>query len=551
MPSRITLLFETARHLTARQIAYQVYYRFVSRKTPGQMDVVTLRGAERWEFPSYACRSSLDGKEFTFLGKTATLSGQGGWNDPAHDKLWLYNLHYLDDLNVVDAEDDRLTRELVEAWIDGNPPVAGNGWEPYPSSLRIVNLVKWFARQSSLGPRWLSSLAMQAESLAHQIEHHILGNHIFANGKALVFAGAFLDGPQADSWLSKGLGILDRQIGEQFLRDGAHFELSPMYHSILLWDMCDLIRLAESSGIPALVQRAKHWSTVVERGLKWHVSMLHPDGEISFFNDAAFGIGPSLAALSSYAESLGLSLPDSISTDSFTATLNSPSGYAAVSLPGETKALIDLARVGPDYQPGHAHADTLSFEMSIFGKRVFVNSGTSRYGESAERHRQRSTAAHNTVEIDGENSSEVWAGFRVARRAYPTVERFDDEGNVIAIKARQSGYKRLKGRNVHSRAWLFEQGSLEVADSIDGPHGVAVARLYVHPDICFVDRDGVLIAPLGAKGEVQVKFEGADQVRLKPATWHPRFGEVVENQCIEAVFRCGKLVTRIQWSSSK
>ncbi|QJD58669.1 heparinase [Pseudomonas sp. gcc21] len=551
MPSRTKLLFETARHLTARQIVYQIYYRFVTRKTPEVMELVSPRGAEQWEFPSYAYRSTLDGEKFTFLGKTATLGGQGEWNDPALDKLWLYNLHYLDDLNAVDAEDDRLARELVDAWIAGNPPVTGNGWEPYPLSLRIVNLVKWLGRQTSLDPRWLSSLAMQAQSLSRQIEHHILGNHIFANGKALVFAGAFLNGPLADSWLAQGLGILDRQVDEQFLSDGAHFELSPMYHSILLWDMCDLVKLAQSSSLPGLTLRARQWRAVVERGLKWHLSMLHPDGEIPFFNDAAFGIGPSFAALSSYAESLGLAPPSAVPADLVTATFNAPSGYAAVSLPGETKALIDLARVGPDYQPGHAHADTLSFEMSIFGKRVFVNSGTSQYGENAERHRQRSTAAHNTVEIDGKNSSEVWAGFRVARRAYPTVESFADGDRVVVIKAKHTGYQRLVGRNVHSRAWQFEERSLEVSDAVDGPHGVAVARLYVHPDVTFVNRDGVFTAAVDTADHVQVIFEGAEQVRLKPATWHPRFGEVIENQCIEAVFSCGKLVTRIQWSSSE
>ena len=80
-------------------------------------------------------------------------------------------------------------------------------------------------------------------------------------------------------------------------------------------------------------------------------------------------------------------------------------------------ALLDVAPVGPDYLPGHAHADTLSFELSLFGQRVLVNSGTSQYEAGPERSRQRGTAAHNTVIVDGHDSSEVWAGFRVARRA--------------------------------------------------------------------------------------------------------------------------------------
>ena len=81
--------------------------------------------------------------------------------------------------------------------------------------------------------------------------------------------------------------------------------------------------------------------------------------------------------------------------------------------------LIDVAKIGPDYLPGHAHADTLSFELSLYGKRLLVNSGISRYGTSLIRQFERSTEAHNTVAIDNKNSSEVWSGFRVARRAYP------------------------------------------------------------------------------------------------------------------------------------
>ena len=40
---------------------------------------------------------------------------------------------------------------------------------------------------------------------------------------------------------------------------------------------------------------------------------------------------------------------------------------------------MDVALIGPNYQPGHAHADVLSFELSLFGQRLLVNIGTSEY----------------------------------------------------------------------------------------------------------------------------------------------------------------------------
>ena len=103
-------------------------------------------------------------------------------------------------------------------------------------------------------------------------------------------------------------------------------------------------------------------------------------------------------------------------------------------------AFLDVAQVGPDYLPAHAHADTLSFEMSLFGQRVFVNSGTSCYGQGEERRQERSTSAHNTVEINGENSSEVWGGFRVGRRAYPTKPEIRENGDRTVISASHDGY---------------------------------------------------------------------------------------------------------------
>src|SRR6185295_1096925 len=108
------------------------------------------------------------------------------------------------------------------------------------------------------------------------------------------------------------------------------------------------------------------------------------------------------------------------------------------------------ASVGPSYQPGHAHADTLSFELSLHGRRVLVNSGTSEYGTGPERQRQRSTAAHNTVVIDGQDSSEVWGGFRVARRAH-CQWLATSRTPAPSIEAVHDGYLRLPGRNTHRR----------------------------------------------------------------------------------------------------
>ena len=286
------------------------------------------------------------------------------------------------------------TVTLLTRWVAENPPGAGNGWEPYPTSLRIVNWVKWALAGNTLPPECVQSLAVQARWLRRRMEHHLLGNHLFANAKALVFAGSFFQGDEAKGWRECGRRLLSRELSEQILPDGGHFERSPMYHAILLEDVLDLVNLA--GAFPETVELGPlsfYWDSA--RGMAgWLEVMCHPDGEIGFFNDAAMGIAPTLAQLTDYARRLGLRsavrgqdrrrAPDGARARTLQDQIGHltwlrDSGYVRLAT-GPAVALLDVAPVGPDYLPGHAHADTLSFELSLFGQRLIVNGGTSRYG---------------------------------------------------------------------------------------------------------------------------------------------------------------------------
>src|SRR5690606_9360255 len=250
-----------------------------------------------------------------------------------------------------------ICNEIINVWIAGNPPMTGNGWEPYCLSLRIVNWVKFFSRldEAELKQEWLRSLALQARALEHQLEYHILANHLFANAKALVFAGVFLGGEDGERWLKKGLRLLEAEVHEQFLADGAHYERSPMYQGTLLWDLADLLMLVKQSGVEPLRLHVPLWERTLAQGIDWLRDLSHPDGEISFFNDATFGIAPTLADLEAYARQLNVSLSNAKATDDLEGRILLPSGFGVVDWPGQHRLLVDVAPVGPDYQPGHAH----------------------------------------------------------------------------------------------------------------------------------------------------------------------------------------------------
>lgn len=478
---------------------------------------------------------------FRFLEIERAVSCAADWACVDAEALWLFNLHYFDDLNARDAQSrTEWHLRLLSRWVAENPPASGIGWHPYPLCRRVVNWIKWSLTGNPLPEACVASLAVQARWLMRRLEYHIGGNHLLANAKALLFAGLYFEGDEAERWCSHGIATLTAAIAEQVLSDGGHFELSPMYHAAVLEDLLDSVNVLQAYGrAPSPV-----WLDAIDRMCDWLSQMTHPDGELAFFNDAAFGIAPTLAELRAYATRLHLS---SVGVPPRPLAVLEPSGYVRA-LVGPAWLACDCGAIGPDYLPAHAHADTLSFEMSLGGQRIFVNSGTSVYGSGAERDRQRGTAAANTVVVDGQNSSEVWAGFRVARRARACLGSASLTGDMALIEARHNGYRRLPGRNEHRRRWTLTPKSLCIEDHVSGSLTTATAFWHLHPAIAVkADRPESLqlIAPNGVT--LNLRFEGAAHIAVGTGTWHPRFGVSEPNQCITAQFPGGALKLHASW----
>ena len=164
--NRCLRLLHTVRYLRPVQIYGRAWFRLVRprpdlRPAPGLREVPDpLVAMPRRE-------ASLTGvNRFCFLGREAQLAGPNRWLVSNADLLWLYNLHYFDDLNAENALQRHARHaELIDDWMTWNPPGESVGWEPYPLSLRIVNWIKWFravARTSdhgAVGQPWPSKYA--------------------------------------------------------------------------------------------------------------------------------------------------------------------------------------------------------------------------------------------------------------------------------------------------------------------------------------------------------------------------------------------------------
>jgi uncharacterized heparinase superfamily protein len=293
------------------------------------------------------------------------------------------------------------------------------------------------------------------------LELDLGGNHLIKDIKALIGAGQFLGRPDL---VSTGRRLLEAQLPIQVLADGGHFELSSSYHCQVLGDLLDIQGLLASAGATPVAGL----DSAIEAMRLWLGAMVGIDAEVALCNDAipvgrrrleALGPGPSPKG---------------------PVTVLPASGYVVVRPDEHTQLILDVGDPCPDDLPGHAHADCLSFELWVAGERWVLDTGTSTYEAGPRRAYERSTAAHNTVEIDGEDQTEVWGVFRAARRARGTLELVTSSDGLVEVVASHDGYRRLPGSPVHRRRWRITSGRVEITDTISGAgaHQV-VSRLHV------------------------------------------------------------------------
>jgi uncharacterized heparinase superfamily protein len=551
--TRLGRYWHTLRYLRPIQIWRRLRHRITSTRLPPATP--QPRRAADGPFVATAARApSMTGPQsFRFLNEERSITAVSDWDRADVPLLWLYNLHYFDDLAATDAAARTAWHgAIIERWRRENPAPRAPGWDPYPVSLRIVNWIKAAITGLPFADSPIASLAQQARWLSRRIEWHLLGNHLIANAKALLYAGLFFEGPEADRWLAAAQRIMLVELGEQCLRDGGHFERSPMYHSIILEDVLDMINAA------------RHWPGVIDRNLLVRLEdtaarmlsalqvMRHPDGEIGLFNDAAFGVAPTPSALADYASRLDI-IPNDLSLHRRTregavaGRLLEDTGYARVAT-AQAVLIVDVAPIGPDYLPGHAHADTLAFELSLSGQRLFVNGGTSRYGLGDERLWERQTASHNTVTVDNEDSSEVWSGFRVARRAYPRERLFEEEDEAIRIACCHDGYCRLSGRPLHCRRWRLSAHELVIEDELRSSrrHG-AVARFKLHPAIrAQADSPGCWTLALPGGGKARFSVEQG-RPGTEAGRYASEFGKVTETTTLTSELIDNKSRATLRW----
>ncbi|WP_198018758.1 heparinase II/III family protein [Asinibacterium sp. OR53] len=408
--------------------------------------------------------------QFCFIGLDHCFVNGIDWNFNGHGKLWNYNLQYLNYLLDEDIPVNTrrgLLDDLSIALLNGviKP-------EPYPVSLRIINSLLFHSRHGILDVNTLKALKFQVDYLNHNLEYHLLGNHLLENCYALFIAAHALNNQQLYHRSSR---LLTKQLKEQVLSDGGHYERTPMYHSILLSRLLLCIEiernhnLFESSILPIL-------ETTASKMLGWINAFSFPDGSWALMNDAAKGVAPETNQLNRASDYLQLEWKQIELRESGFRKLKGKSW----------EMLLNVGNILPSYQPGHTHADMLSFCIWHKDQQVVVDPGTSTYAITQQRLWERGTTAHNTITINKKNQSDVWGGFRIGKRAKCQLIK-EEDGLIIACVNNYAGLPIQ-----HIREFKANENSLELKDTASKLHEGPIkfeGSLLLKPGINVVEQD--------------------------------------------------------------
>jgi len=512
---------------------------------------------------------------FSFLHYPVDFGAEIDWHNPAVSQLWRYHLHYFSYVRslavaTIGARQDlayATFRRLALSWIQGNKRLRGDGWHPYTLSLRLGNWAQaaavWNSRiagDSEFAAIFYRSMYAQARILRRQVEFDVRGNHLIENLRALLWMGAVFRGAEPAEWTEFALCVLRRETEEQIASDGGHFERSPGYHCVVLKNYVEIALLLERNGnthgafVTASIRQQAYFLREI----------LGPSRRLPLIKDTAYDATPDPSELLTTVALLlnektlkptgqpGLEVYmviggagwrrgsewQAIAGSAGVAPLSASGFYVLKGCDGEY-VVIDAGKPCPEYLPAHAHADTFNFELCIRGIPIVVDSGVYEYHAGPWRDFFRSTRAHNTVEINGQNSSEVWASFRVGRGARPRVRICRHAAGRMQLFVEHDGYRYLPGKPILQRVFLWRESEyLIVLDRVLGTGAPLISSyLHFHPDVT-LGETGVGQWRLNAHG-IQCRLhqigDGAASMAMSsgplwPQGWYSeRFGYKVAN----------------------
>ncbi len=197
-------VIRTISHLRPIQVAYQFKNRVIK---PKRLKAYSISHTEIsilsfFDLPKKNPLLIVDDNvfKFNFLNIEVIFSKSIDWDFKKNGKLWNYNLQYVDFLKQNDLSEEikfKIIRDLY-----GSLWIGKLRLEPYPASLRIMNVIRFLSKGHSNSDMTLTIEFLKAEVnyLSQNLEYHLLGNHLLENGFALLMGGYFFN---EEKWIKK------------------------------------------------------------------------------------------------------------------------------------------------------------------------------------------------------------------------------------------------------------------------------------------------------------------------------------------------------------
>lgn len=369
------------------------------------------------------------------------------YNDNA--LLWLFHLHYFDwALASKVTKSDALSVLLNYIDNEDNSYIFTHS---YPTSKRLINWVKLISIHQINNPKINRSIAGQVNRLLAFLEYDLSANHLLTNLIALVWVGIFF---KNDQLLEKSKHLLIKELDDQFLEDGLHYEKSFSYHSEILLSLLELYAIAihytnDEFFINKLKNRIIKGLSILS--VYYNSCYLYPN-----FNDANDEMSIPFDVLKQLASKLQI---DVNFIDKKTLS------FPILETKNGLKLIFNTGLIGALHQPGHAHADAFTFCLNLDNEPIIVDRGTSTYERNSLRLEERGTASHNTFCVEATNNAHIWAAFRMAQKN--RIEKLNLDKQSLSYK--QYGYDKLFNI-VHTRTIFINecQSVLTVNDEIKG-----------------------------------------------------------------------------------